>query len=138
MKRNLPLVITSLLSILLMTFHVTQDTLYARAGTAEAAGATLVVAPILVVWLYGTLVQPERRLGHVIMLVGSIMAMSMPAIHLIGPLGVLTRPARVYGGEMSKSGGAFFFYWTLVALGVTGLFMLVLTVRGLWQMRSKG
>ena len=138
MKRNLPLVITSLLSILLVTFHLTQDTLYARAGTPEAAGSTLVAVPILVVWLYGTLVQPERRLGHVIMLVGSFIAMGMPALHMMGPLGALTRPARVFGGDMAKSGGAFLFYWTLMALGVTGLFMLVLTVRGLWQMRGKG
>ena len=138
MKRNLPLVITSLLSIVLMTFHMTQDTLYARAGTAEAAGSTLVAVPILVVWLYGTLVRSERRLGHVIMLIGSFIAMGMPIIHMMGPLGALTRPARVFGGDMAKSGGAFLFYWTLMALGVTGLFMLVLTVRGLWQMRGKG
>src|SRR5690348_2355033 len=101
MKRNLPLVITSLLSIVLMTFHMTQDTLYARAGTPEAAGSTLVAVPILVVWLYGTLVRPEGRLGYVIMLIGSIIAMAMPAIHMMGPLGAVTRPAHVFGGEMA-------------------------------------
>ena len=36
MKQNLTLTFTSLLSILLMTFHMTQDTLRAKAGTAEA------------------------------------------------------------------------------------------------------
>lgn len=137
MKPNLTLVITSLLAILLMTVHLTQDTLYARAGTPEATGSTLVAVPILVVWLYGTLVLAERRSGHVIMLVGSLLALSMPLFHIRGPVGALSRPARVFGGELAKSGGAFLFFWTLMALGVTGLFALILAARGLWELRSK-
>src|SRR4249919_3318973 len=73
MKQNLTLNFTSLLSILLMTFHMTQDTLRAKAGTAEAGGLTFIVVPILVVWLYGTLPLAERRSGHIIMLVGSLL-----------------------------------------------------------------
>ena len=136
-KRNLTLVIMSLLSILLMTVHLTQDTLYARVGTPESKGATLVVVPILVVWLYGTLVRPERRSGVLIMLVGSLLALSMPLFHMMGPVGVLSRPARVFGDQMARSGGAFLFYWVLMALGVTGMFSLHLAVRGLWEMRSR-
>jgi hypothetical protein len=63
MKHNLTLTITSLLSILFMTFHLTDDTLHAKVGTAQAGGSTLVAVPILVVWLYGTLVLAERRRG---------------------------------------------------------------------------
>ncbi len=137
MKRNLTLIIPSLLSILFVTFHLTQDTLYARAGTAESTGSTLVAVPILVVWLYGTLVLAERRSGYVIMLVGALLALVMPLVHMMGPMGVLTRPARVFGGEMAKSGGAFLFYWTLMVLGVTGMFSLLLAARGLWELRGK-
>ena len=36
------------------------------------------------------------------------------------------------GGAIAKSSGAFFFIWTLLALGVTALFSIVLSVRGLW------
>jgi len=135
-KRNLTLVIISLLSILLMTVHLTQDTLYARVGTAESKGSTLIVVPVLVVWLYGTLVRPDRRSGCLIMLVGSFLALAMPLFHVVGPVGVLSRPARVFGDEMARSGGAFVFYWVLMALGVTGTFSLVLAARGLWALRG--
>src|SRR2546426_7457529 len=84
MKHNLTLTITSLLSILFMTFHLTDDTLHAKVGTAQAGGSTLVAVPILVVWLYGTLVLAERRSGHVIMLVGPVLRLSMPGIPLLG------------------------------------------------------
>jgi hypothetical protein len=65
MKHNMRLTITSLLSILFMTFHLTSDTVHARVGTAEAGGSTLVAVPVLVVWLYGTLVLAERRSGYI-------------------------------------------------------------------------
>jgi hypothetical protein len=72
MKRNHILVVTSLLSILLMTFHLTQDAVHAKPGNPEAGGSTLVAVPILVIWLYGTLLLAERRSGNIIMLVGSL------------------------------------------------------------------
>ena len=137
MKRNVTLIITSLLSILFMTFHMTQDTLYARPGTAESTGSTLVAVPVLVIWLYGTLVLTERRSGYVLMLVGSLIAIGMPVIHMLGPMGAMSRPIRVFGGEVGKSGGAFLFFWTLMVLGVTGTFSLLLAANGLWGTRGK-
>jgi len=128
MKRDLMLTITSLLSILFMTFHLTQDTLHAHAGSPEAGGSTLVAVPIIVVWLYGTLVLAERRSGYVIMLVGSILAMSMPVFHVVGPRGIFT-------GEFAKYSGAFLFFWTFFVLGTTGMFSFILSVRGLWRLR---
>ena len=95
-----------------MTFHLTSDTLHAKVGTPEAGGSTLVAVPILVVWLYGTLVLAERRSGYVIMLVGSLLGLAMPVIHVMGAGGV-------FRGEIAKSSGAFLFVWTLHALGVT-------------------
>src|SRR5437667_71069 len=38
------------------------------------------------------------------------------------------------GGEIAKASGAFFFVWTLLALGVTAIFSLILSVRGLWSL----
>jgi len=128
MKRDLMLTITSLLSILFMTFHLTQDTLHARAGSPEAGGSTLVAVPVLVVWLYRTLVLAERRSGYVIMLVGSILAMGMPVVHVMGPTGIFT-------GEFAKYSGAFLFFWTFFVLGMTGMFSFILSVRGLWRLR---
>jgi hypothetical protein len=128
MKHQVTLTVTSFLSILFMTFHLTQDTLHARVGNPEAGGSTLVAVPVLVVWLYGTLVLTERRSGYVIMLVGSILAMGMPVIHVIGPRGI-------FSGEMAKYSGAFLFFWTFFVLGVTGMFSLILSLHGLWSLK---
>jgi len=128
MKRNLLLPITSLLEILLITFHLTSDTIRARAGTPEAGGSTLVAVPILFIWLYGTLMLTERRSGHIIMLFGSLCAMGMPVIHVKAAAGF-------FHGALAGSSGPFVFVWTLHALGVLGMFSLVLAVRGLWDLR---
>jgi hypothetical protein len=37
------------------------------------------------------------------------------------------------GGAIAKSSGAFFFIWTLFALGVTALFSVILSARALWE-----
>lgn len=128
MKRDLTLTITSLLSVLFVTFHLTQDTLHARAGSPEAGGSTLIAVPILVVWLYGIVVLAERRSGYVIMLVGSILAMAMPVFHLIGPRGI-------FAGEFAKYSGAFLFFWTFFVLGTLGIFSFILSIQGLWRLR---
>jgi hypothetical protein len=128
MKPNLMLVIASLLSIFLMTLHFTSDTIHARVGTPEAGGSTLIAVPILVVWLYGTLLLSERRSGHIIMLVGSLLALLMPVFHVVGPEGI-------FRGQIAKSSPAFLFVWTLHALAVTGMFSFILSVRGLWSLR---
>lgn len=128
MKQNLMLPIASLLLILLMTLHLTSDTIHARAGTPEAGGSTLVGVPVLALWLYGTLLLPERRSGLIIMLVGSLLCIGMPVVHVIGPAGI-------FHGAIARSSPAFLFVWTLHALGVIGLFCFILAVRGLWSLR---
>ena len=128
MKPNHMLTIASLLSILFMTLHLTSDTIHAKVGTPEAGGSTLIAVPILVVWLYGTLMLAERRSGYIIMLVGAILALLMPVAHVMGAGGV-------FRGQIARSSPAFLFVWTLHALGVTGMFSLILSVRGLWSMR---
>ena len=128
MKQNLMLPIASLLLILFMTLHLTSDTVHARAGTPEAGGSTLVGVPVLALWLYGTLLLPERRSGLIIMLVGSLLSIGMPVVHVMGPAGI-------FHGAIARSSPAFLFVWTRHALGVLGLFTFVLAVRGLWSLR---
>ena len=128
MKQNLLLTITSLLTILLLTLHLTSDTIHARVGTPEAGGSTLVAVPVLVLLLYGTLVLGERRSGLIIMLIGSIIGLGIPIIHVMGAGGI-------FHGQIAKSSPAFLFVWTLHALGVTGMFSLILAVRALWSLR---
>ena len=128
MKHNLILTITSLLTILFMTLHLTSDTIHATVGTPEAGGSTLIAVPILVIWLYGTLVLAERRSGYIIMLVGSLLGLGMPVLHVLGAGGV-------FHGQIAKSSPAFLFVWTLHALGLTAMFSLILSVRGLWSLQ---
>ena len=118
MKDNVILTITSLLSILLGTFHLADDI---DRGMSPGGLSNLLAVVICVVWLYGTLVLAGRRSGYVIILVLSLLLMGVPVIHLRG-VGV--------GFGTTRSGGLFFI-WTLLALGVTALFSVILSVRGL-------
>jgi len=120
MKHNVVLTIASLLSILFVTLHTADDIVR---GMEPGTLFDLIVVPILVVWLYGTLVLAGRLSGYVIVLLGSLLGLVVPIIHMKGA-GV--------GGAIAKSSGAFFFIWTLLALGVTALFSVILSACGLW------
>jgi hypothetical protein len=120
MKRSVMLTIASVLSILLLMLHVADDIVR---GMDKAGLANFIAIAILVVWLYGTLVLTERRPGYIITLIGGIIATVVPVIHLRGT-GIV---------NVVKSSGGFFFLWTLFALGVLGIFSIILSVRGLWN-----
>jgi hypothetical protein len=117
-KHNALLTVTSLLSILLLSIHVTDDIVR---GFDKWGFEKLSLVLILVVWLCGTLLLAEPRSGHVIMPLGGLLTALMPAIHMRGT------------GAFVKSAGAFFFIWTLFALGATGTLSVILAVRGLWR-----
>src|SRR5687767_14766935 len=123
MKDNAILVVTSLLSILLLTLHVTDD-IVRGISKAEPSNIALVG---LVVFLYGTLVLPGRRSGYVIMLLVGLFAAGMPVLHMRG----------VRYSEIARSAGGFFFVWTLWALGGLGGLAFVLSARGLWSLRAR-
>jgi hypothetical protein len=120
-KHNVMLTIASLLSILLLTLHITDDIVR---GISKAEPSNIALA-VLVVLLYGTLVLAERRSGYVIMLLVGLFAAGMPVIHMRG----------AHYGEIAKSTGGFFFVWTLWALGALGGFTFILSARGLWSLR---
>ena len=121
MKHNAILVVTALLSILLLTLHITDD-IVRGISKAESSNIALIV---FVVLLYGTLVLADRRSGHVIMLIVGLLAAAMPVMHMRG----------AHYGDIAKSAGGFFFVWTLWALGGLGGLTFVLSVRGLWSLR---
>ena len=123
MKQNVVLTIASFLSILFTTFHLADDIVR---GMEPGTLSDLIVLPILVLWLYGTLELAGKRSGYVIILLGSLLGLLVPVIHMKG-VGVGV------AGPIAKSSGAFFFIWTLLALGVTSLFSIILSVRGLWE-----
>lgn len=124
-EHKVMLIVTSLLSILLFTLHLADDIVR---GMEPGGVSNLIAVPILVIWLYGTLVLAERRSGYVITLLGSFLGMIVPVVHFRAAGGVVH-------GEIAKSSGAFFFVWTMIALGVTAMFGVVLAARELWRLR---
>jgi hypothetical protein len=124
MKRSVMLTIASLLSILFFTFHLADDIVR---GFERGGLWNLTAVPIYVFWLYGTLVLAERRSGYIITLLGGLFALVVPLAHMRG------KGVGVASG-IANSSGAFFFIWTMIAIGVTGLFSVILSARGLWSM----
>ena len=122
MKPNNLLTVASLVLLLLLTIHVTDDIVR---GFDEAGLVNMIAITVAAVLLYGTLVLRERLSGHIIMLLISIFAVGMPVIHLRSP----------HINDTARSAGGFFFIWTLWALGVIGIFGIMLAVRGIWELQ---
>ena len=124
MKQTAMLTTASLLTILFTTFHLTGDILF---HMAPAGLVNLFAVFVFVVQLYGTLVLGRRRAGYIIIFLGSALGLVVPVLHMKGARGVV-------GGEIGKSTQAFFFVWTLLALGVTAMFCALLSARALWRL----
>jgi hypothetical protein len=124
MKDNVTLTITFLLTILLFTFHLSDDI---RRGFEPGGVKTSVGSLIAVVLLYGTVVLAGRRSGFIIILIGSIGGAGVPIVHMMGK--------GLVGGRVANSSGVFFWVWTLIAMQVTAIFSLILSVKGLWSLR---
>jgi len=122
MKPNILLVVTSLLSILLISLHIAEDIVL---GFADGGLLNLAGIGILVVYLCGTLLGSDRRWGLTVLLLGSLLAAAMPVMHMTGA-----------GVGVKRTAGAFFFVWTLYALGITGTFGFILSARALWSARA--
>ena len=128
MKNNVILTITSLLSILFVALHITD---YIVHGISPGGLSNLTVVVFLVVWLYAILVLAEGRAGYVIVLLLSVPASGVPVLHMKGSAGITA--------GISDPGGAFFFAWTILALEVTAVFSVILSLHGLrsLQMRKR-
>ena len=125
MKHKVPLTITSLLSILLFSFHFADDIVR---GIEEGDLFDFTGVLILAAWLYAALVLAERRSGLVIILLFSIGAAGIPLLHMRG--------AGLVGGAIANSSGVFFWVWTLIGLGATGIVSVILAAQGLWSLRK--
>jgi len=122
MKENIPLTVASLLSILFGTFHLADDI---NRGMSPGGLVNLFGVVVFVILLYAVVVLAGRRSGYVIILLASVLLTAIPVIHMRG---------RGIGFGTVRSGG-FFFAWTILALSVTSLFSVILSVLGLWNLR---
>ena len=121
MKQAATLTTASLLTILFMTFHLTGDILFRM---SPAGLVNLFAVFVFVIQLYGTLVLGGRRAGYIIIFFGSVLGLVMPVLHMRGTRGVI-------GGDIGNSSQAFLFVWTLLALGVTATFSVILSASAL-------
>ena len=124
MKQTATLTSASLLTILFMTFHLTGDILFRM---APAGLVNLFAVFIFVVQLYGTLVLGGRRAGYIIIFLGSVLGLVIPVVHMKGTRGVI-------GGDIGNSGQAFLFVWTILALGITATFSIILSALALLRL----
>jgi hypothetical protein len=122
-KQNDLLSATSVLSVLLLSLHISQDIVF---GFDRAGLNHLVGVGILLVVICGALLLRDRPSGAVIMLLGGVLAAGMLPLHMRNGL----RP------EFLEKSGALLFIWTLYVLGVTGAFSVILAIQVLRARRG--
>ena len=124
MKQSAILTTASLLTILFMTLHLAGDILFKM---STAGLGNLFAVFVLVVQLYATLVLGGRRTGYIIIFIGSVLGLVVPVIHMKGTRGLIS-------GDIGNSGQAFLFVWTLLALGITSTFSVILSASALLRL----
>ena len=124
MNQNRTLTLLSLVSIALLAFHLTGD----FALGLDKGAASPVPAIILIVWMIGTLVLGGTRWGYVIMFLGGLVGAGMPFIHMRG---------RGITDAIGASTLGIFFIWGLFLVGATGSAAAILSLQGLWSMRTR-
>jgi hypothetical protein len=123
MNRNVLLTIMSLLSILFLTFHISDEI----ARGMEIGGLNMVIPMlVLALFLYGALALAGRRAGYIVMLIEAIFGTGIPIIHLTG-VGLVGKKIA------ADPSGVFFWVWGNWVLCVISIFALSLAVRCLWN-----
>ena len=125
MKHNTVLVALSLLNALFFGLHLTGDIVF---GIEKGGREILVGVLILAVYLYGAVGLPERLAGYIILLLGGLASAALPVFHTMG---------RPLGEQFAQLPGGFFFIWTLLTTGATGLVAFVLSVHVIWSLRQR-
>ena len=115
MDRRVILTVTSLLSLLLLTLHISDDVVH---GLDAPGPSNLIGIAIVVVLLYGIVMMRDRLVGRISVAFTGLFALGMPIIHLRGD----------HIREMVTASGGFFFYWTLFVLGVSGSLTVLLVI----------
>jgi len=117
MSKNSVYTRTSLLAILFLTLHLTDDVIRKANGADQGGFGSLFILLVMVVWLYGILWLAERKSGYIISLIGSLLTSVIPIAHLTGGGDALP-------GQIATSSGPFF-VWVVFGIGVTGISSLI-------------
>ncbi len=124
MKQKDLLTVLSLIAIVLTTMHVADD--YVHGFDLHVVDNPYGIL-IFVVWSAGVLLLRDRLIGRVVVLLGGLVAIAMPILHLDG---------RGYGEQFLKTDGALRFIWTLYLLGTIGAVIVIGAVREMVSQRS--
>lgn len=123
MRPKVLLTIVSLLSILFLTFHISDEI----ARGMEHGGMNMIIPMIvLAFFVYGALVLGGRRSGYLIMLIEALVGTGIPIIHLTG-VGMIGKKIA------ADPSGVFFWVWGNWVLCVLSIFALALATRCLWN-----
>ena len=123
MKYSVMLTIASLLSILLVMFHLSEEVVR---GMERGGFNMLIAVLIMLVWLYGTLVLAGRRSGYIIMLLGAIFGTGVPILHMSG--------VGLVGGKIAADpSGAFFWVCGNLMMCTISAFSIIVAARALWS-----
>lgn len=124
MKQYPILVVMSLLSILLATFHVSDDIVR---GFEPGGFKHIQTVLTMAVWLYGTVALAGRRSGYIVMLLGALLGSVVSIAHMRG--------AGYVGGRIANTDGMLLWVFSQLALGVTASVSVVLAAQALWSLR---
>lgn len=127
MKLRTTLKVTTLVSILLFSLHWADEVSRGlEPGTISALGGLLIMA----VWLSAAFAFGETLAGLIVILLASILASAVPVLHMQG--------RGLVGSRYANTGAMLFWVWTNIALGVSGMLSVVLSVRALSSLRRTG
>ena len=126
MTNNGMLRVASLLLVLLFTIHIADDIVrgFSPGGLTNMFGILL-----FVVFLSGPVLLPHRLAGRIIMLLTGVGGIGGALIHFTG---------RGVGAPGTRTVGAFFFIWTLYAMGTLGGITILLAVNELVLRARRG
>jgi hypothetical protein len=121
MNHTRTLTVTSLLAVLLGSFHLSDDVVLGieGGGTSNYTGVV-----ILAVMLLAALMLDGRRWAHALVLIGSAGMSAVPYLHMTG--------VGMVGGRAANSSHQLFWVWTLMAMGAVAIVTVVLSSLGLW------
>ncbi len=124
MKQPNILLVTSVLSIVLVLFHVSDDIVRGfEPGGLKHIQTTLTMG----IWLYGTVALTGRRSGYIVMLLGALLGSLVSLAHMRG--------AGLVGGRIANTDGMLLWVFPQLLLGVTAFVSVLLAAQGLWSLR---
>ena len=125
MKHKELLTVLSVFAIILAAMHIADDYVH---GFDRSVVNNPYAMLILAVWASGVLLLRDRLIGRIVLLLGGLVAIAIPIIHLNG---------RGYGDEFLKTDGALRFIWTLYMLGTIGAVIVIGAIREMVGARSR-